>query len=81
MFPKSAMGMSIGLGSMSIALHREMMTGPNSNMVDTLSRNAERRQSKSMSIHVSRHIFIPDASMSLTEQHSKTPATWRGARR
>ena len=55
MLPNSAMGMSMGRGSIWIALHREMITGPRRSMVDTLSRNALSTQSKSISIHVRRH--------------------------
>ena len=73
MFPKSAMGMSIGRGSMSMALHRDMITGPSRSMVETLSRNALNTQSNSMSIHVRRHMSMPLYSMRRTEQNSNTP--------
>ena len=79
MFPKSAMGMSIGLGSMSIALHSEIITGPISSMVETLSRKALRTQSKSMSSRVSRHMSPLLNSMSLTLQNSKMPLLARSA--
>mmetsp|Transcript_1670 Transcript_1670/g.6665 ORF Transcript_1670/g.6665 Transcript_1670/m.6665 type:complete len:203 (-) Transcript_1670:1905-2513(-) len=73
MFPKSAMGMSIGLGSMSMALHSETITGPSRSIVETLSRNALNTQSNSISIHVRRHMSMPLASMRRTEEYSKTP--------
>mmetsp|Transcript_12431 Transcript_12431/g.46408 ORF Transcript_12431/g.46408 Transcript_12431/m.46408 type:complete len:203 (+) Transcript_12431:2195-2803(+) len=73
MFPKSAIGMSMGLGSISMALHNEIITGPSNSIVLTLSRNALNTQSKSISIHVNRHMSIPLYSMRRTEQNSKTP--------
>mmetsp|Transcript_21900 Transcript_21900/g.54211 ORF Transcript_21900/g.54211 Transcript_21900/m.54211 type:complete len:212 (+) Transcript_21900:976-1611(+) len=73
MFPNNAMGISMGRGSILMALHSEMITGPSSSMVDTLSRKALMTQSNSMSIHVRRHMSIPLASISRTDRNSNTP--------
>lgn len=73
MFPNSAIGISHGLGSCLIALHIDTITGPRSNIVETLSKNADKTASKIMSNHVSLHGSILLAMMSCTEMYSNTP--------
>mmetsp|Transcript_5944 Transcript_5944/g.19935 ORF Transcript_5944/g.19935 Transcript_5944/m.19935 type:complete len:206 (+) Transcript_5944:979-1596(+) len=73
MLPNKANGSNKGLGSIFNALHKEIITGANKSIVVTLSKNADKMQSKSMSIHVKRHMSHLDNSIKRTERNSNTP--------